>query len=338
MTTYGFLSDNAFGDVMISSEIITTHFGGLCTYEGIVYDSHRFTSFPNYSGSNNVLDGRIVHEFTYRNPYPQLLFLRPGNYSVGYSIISQSLGSNYTWNILVLQEGATSYPPQIYTFVAPWTLDIPYGGNDNWGMQVFGPDGDVYFDSRLGPLAIDEAGSIRPPAVPCGGGTIPVRSNTAWNANDLDYDFRSTGQYTTNPINNVQDPSNLAFAVPSVTQAVYSRRMSGHKLSRSWHMYASDQHHYSEALWWVMYRNIFGIDVVGNRFVSGWGTFAAGFHFASAWQDGGWMGGGGGSLEYGSQPYSSKTLNLVPSTYLLIDVSRYENYLEWSGTSSSALT
>jgi hypothetical protein len=322
MSTYGFVAHNDFGDVLISSEVVTTHYGGTCTHVGYEQDTNRFTSFPGYSGGNNTLDGRVIHKYEYTNPYPQILFIRPANYDLGYAIISQSQGANNVWTILVLQWGSVSYPPTLMAFVAPWTLTVP--PDEKWGLQVLSSTGVVYFDSRLYPLSVDESASISPPAIPCGSGTAPSHtSGMPWNSSALDYSFSAAGRWHTNPIVTNVAPSKLAFAVPSLTQAVYSRRMSGHKLSRSQSMYDSDQHHYSEALWWVMYRNLYKIDVASKQFVSGWGTHAAGYHFSSAWESGGWTGGSGGSVEYGSQPYTSKTINQGSSGYMLIDATRY---------------
>ena len=91
-------------------------------------------------------------------------------------------------------------------------------------------------------------------------------------------------------------------------------------------MYGRTQNHDSTAMWWVMYRQAFRLQVVNGRgyFNAGWSTYAAGYAFSSYWESGGWFGGGGGGYSTGTMPYDPKIINLQSNAYIIADSSRYD--------------
>jgi hypothetical protein len=312
--TYGFLAHNEQNQVLISSDLENLHYGGQATLTGTY--SSGYGNFPDYSGSYDTLDGNCQHDFSFTTSGTPIVFLRPGDYSRFYAVLTHQQSGN-NWTFRTIHSGTSSSPPQLHVFVVASNLPA---SAEQYGFQVFLDNGTTAFDSRLSPLSVQDGGVSQPPPDPTDSTGLPGVSNTGWNDATLDHDFRSTTRFNSATLSTSVAYTDLMFSAPSLAQAVYSRRKDGHKLSEG-DAYSDDQHHYSTALWWVMYRSAFRL--TSTTFDSGWATFAAGFHFSSAWEDGGWMGGGGGSLSYGTQPYESKTINLTDNAYILTDVGRY---------------
>jgi hypothetical protein len=214
---------------------------------------------------------------------------------------------------------STSNPPVIYCFVN--ADDIP-SSSETHGMIVYKSDGTTKtFDSRKQPLAITGGSTITPPTDPTNSSGLPsVTTGHPWNYATNDHDFRSSGQYTTYS-NTVINTTNTMFASPSIAQATYKRQMDGYKNSCGC-CGCCCQEHWSTAMWWVMYRSAFRIR--SGNFDAGWNVYAAGYSFSSAFESGGWFGGGGGSYSSGTMPYSAKTINLFSNAFIVADSSRYD--------------
>ena len=315
---YGFEAKNDNGKVIINDTIENLHFIGKATRGSSNAD---YGDFPGYGGSNDALDGRVIHYYTITCSGTPVAFIKPADYSRWHGIIKQSV-SGTTWSFDVMVSGtSTSNPPDIYCFVN--ADDIPVPSGETYGMQVFKSNGSTKtFDSRRQPLAITGGGTASaPPSDPTNSsGTPGTSSGHSWNYSSNDHDFRSSNRYTAHS-DSAANTSNAMFACSSLAQAVYKRQQHGYKESCGF-LGCCCQDHHSTAAWWVMYRQMFRLR--SGNFDSGWTNYAAGYSFSSSFESGGWFGGGGGSYSTGSMPYTAKTINLQSNAYIIADSSRYD--------------
>ncbi len=313
---YGFEAKNDSGNVIINDTIENLHFIGKATRGSA--DSN-YGDIPGYSGSNDTLDGRVVHTYTITCSGTPVAFIKPADYARWHAVIKQSVSST-TWTFQVMISGtSTSNPPEVYCFVN--ADDVP-SSSDTHGLLVFKADGTTKtFDSRKQPLAITGGGTAVAPSDPTNSsGTPGTSSGHSWNYATNDHDFRSSNRYTA-VSNSAANTSTAMFSCPSLAQAVYKRQMHGYKESCGCCGFGC-QDHYSTASWWVMYRSAFRFR--SGYFDAGWTNYAAGFAFSSNFESGGWFGGGGGSYSSGTMPYTAKTINLQSNAYILADSSRYD--------------
>jgi hypothetical protein len=312
---YGFEAKNDSGNIIINDTIENLHFFGKATRGGA--DSN-YGDIPGYGGSNDTLDGRVVHTYTVTCSGTPVAFIKPADYARWHGVIKQSV-SGTTWTFEVMISGtSTSNPPEVYCFVN--ADDVP-SSSETYGMQVFKSDGTTKtFDSRKQPLAITGGGNAVAPSDPTNsGGTPGTTTGHAWNYATNDHDFRSSSQYSATS-SSAANTSTAMFSCPSLAQACYKRQMQGYK--RSCGSYGCCcQDHWSTAAWWVMYRSAFRLR--SGNFDAGWTGYAAGYSFSSAAESGGWFGGGGGSWSSGSMPYTAKTINLQSNAFIIADSSRY---------------
>ena len=311
---YGFEAKNDNGKVIINDTIENLHFLGKASRGGA--DSAHGT-ISGYSGSNSTLDGRVVHTYTITSSGTPVAFIKPADYSRWHAVIKQSV-SGTTWTFQIMISGtSTSNPPELYCFVN--ADDVP-SSSETYGMLVFKADGtSKTFDSRRQPLAITGGGTAIAPTDPtASSGTPGVTTGHSWNYATNDHDFRSSGRYTAYSNSSI-NVSNTMFACPSITQAVYKRQMEGYKQSCG---YATGcQDHWSTAAWWVMYRSAFRLR--SGSFDAGWTGYSSGYAFSSTFENGNWLGGGGGGYSTGTMPYTAKTINLQSNAYIVADSSRY---------------
>ena len=318
---YGFEAKNDSGNVIINDTIENLHFFGKATKNS---SSSGYGDFSGYSGSNDTLDGRVIHTYSITCSGTPVAFIKPTDYARWHAVIKQSV-SGTTWTFQVMISGtSTSNPPDVYCFVN--ADDVP-SSSDTHGLLVFKSDGTTKtFDSRRQPLAITGGGTATaPPSDPTNtSGTPGVSSGHAWNYSSNDHDFRSSNRYTSIS-DSAANTSTTMFSCPSIAQAVYKRQQHGYKESCSCFPIIgciNCQDHWSTASWWVMYRQAFRLR--SGNFDSGWTGYAAGYAFSSAYESGGWFGGGGGSYSTGTMPYTAKTINLQSNAYILADSSRYD--------------
>jgi len=315
---YGFEAKNDNGKVIINDTIENLHFIGKATRGS---NNAAYGDFPGYGGSNDALDGRVIHYYTITCSGTPVAFIKPADYSRWHGIIKQSV-SGTTWSFDVMVSGtSTSNPPDIYCFVN--ADDIPVPSGETYGMQVFKSNGSTKtFDSRRQPLAITGGGTASaPPSDPTNSsGTPGTSSGHSWNYSSNDHDFRSSNRYTAHS-DSAANTSNAMFACSSLAQAVYKRQQHGYKESCGF-LGCCCQDHHSTAAWWVMYRQMFRLR--SGNFDSGWTNYAAGYSFSSSFESGGWFGGGGGSYSTGTMPYTAKTINLQSNAYIIADSSRYD--------------
>lgn len=318
---YGFEAKNDSGNVIINDTIENLHFIGKATKNS---SSSGFGTIPNYSGSNNTLDGRVICYYTITCTGTPVAFIKPNDYARWHGLIKQSVSST-TWTFEVMVSGtSTSNTPDLYCFVN--ADDIPVPSGETHGMIVFKSNGSTKtFDSRRQPLAITGGKTaLAPPSDPTdSSGTPGTSSGHAWNHATNDHDFRSHTRYNTTSDSSI-NTSTTMFACSSLAQGVYKRQMEGYKQSCTCVPIFgcfNCQDHYSTALWYVMYRQAFRLRA-GN-FDSGWNGYAAGFAFSSVAEDGGWFGNTNTTYNTGSMPYTPKTINLQNGVYIIADSSRY---------------
>ena len=315
---FGFTSINDSGQVIISDEIQTLHFAGKATVTG--NDGAAVGDFPSYGGSNDGLDGRILITYTITTNGTPLAFIKPSDYNRWASVITQSV-SGTTWTFQVMMSGtSTSDIPELYCFVDANEISV---GSDTHGMIVYKSDGSTKtYDSRVHPLAVVDGGTSQPRTLPANGGNPRTTTGHPWNFATLDFNFKSNDGFTSNTLTTSVAHTDLMYAAPSLAQAVYKRQASGFKSScKRFLFFKRCQDHFSTAVWWVMYRNAFRLQA--GQFQSGWGTFAAGFSFRSSFESGGFLGGGGGSSGFGTQPYQPKTINLTSNAFIIADSTGY---------------
>jgi hypothetical protein len=328
---YGFEAKNESGKVIINDTIENLHFVGKAT---LLSSSGSYGDFPGYGGSNDALDGRVIHYFKLISQGTPVVFIKPNDYGRWHGQIRQYIQAGYVpqsgedsnteeWRFEIMMSGtSTSNPPDIYCFINAHHMDY-IQNSDTHGMIVYKADGVTKtFDSRRQPLAITGGGTAAaPPSDPTNSsGTPGTSSGHSWNYASNDHDFRSSNRYTAHS-DSAANTSNAMFACPSIAQAVYKRQMHGYKESCGCCGFGCQDHH-STASWWVMYRQAFRLR--SGNFDSGWTNYAAGYAFSSSYESGGWFGGGGGSYSTGTMPYTAKTINLQSNAYILADSSRYD--------------
>jgi hypothetical protein len=216
----------------------------------------------------------------------------------------------------VIQSGGSSQAPTIFVFVPPRVL-TPTG---NIGIRTNLANGQVAFDSRLKPLAIQWAGLVIPPVYPCDGGQPTLQSNFAWNDSTLDFNFRNDNTYNAYSTGISTPQSSLMFSAPSIAQAVYTRQKNGFK--RSYSTYGQ-QDHWSAAVWWAMYHSAYRLDF--GQLHAGWSVYGAGYYFSSTWDSTDWyeFSGGGGTVQTGNRPYNDKTINRISNLAIVANAEHY---------------
>ena len=211
---YGFEAKNDSGNVIINDTIENLHFVGKATRGG---NNSSYGDFPGYGGSNDSLDGRVIHYYTITCTGTPVAFIKPTDYSRWHGIIKQSV-SGTTWSFDVIVSGtSTSNPPEIYCFVN--ADDVP-NTSETHGMIVFKSDGTTKtFDSRVQPLAITGGANAVAPSDPTNSSGLPGTSTGhSWNYSSNDHDFRCTNRYNEYTDSNI-NTSNTMFACPSLAQA-----------------------------------------------------------------------------------------------------------------------
>jgi hypothetical protein len=224
------------------------------------------------------------------------VFIRPSNYSKRHAVIEQALVGS-VWTIKVIQSGAASYPPTLFIFEPASGIPTP---TSDYGLLTYLDDGTtVSFDSRLDPLIILDGGVIKPPTVPCDGG-VPVDEglnthNNQYQSHEdccffgticntlsvpiqngrhglgyraVDHDLSCETTHTDATLSTTSTGTNLMFAAPSITQAVYARVANGFSLSYSVFNNCYDDayvENFSVAETWGMYVNAFKLSGVGQN-------------------------------------------------------------------------
>jgi len=316
---YGITVKNTQGHLLISSEFESMHCIGQAQFVTTTHSG--LTTFLNYGGTmwQAALNGRHIHRYSIIGLAADapMFFIKPVNIDQNHGILNQWNSGN-TWYVDILQTGVISQPPIIFAFLLPSAMPV---STENYGISTFLSNGRRAFDSRLRPLAIYDAQSVIPPNIPCNGGTPTETSGHGWNDTSLDFDFDCDIQFTSYSMSTTVDNTNLMFSVPCVAQAVYRRVKHGYKRSCGF-LGCCCQDHWSTATWWAMYHQTYLLNT--GSINASWGMYAAGYNFSSTYEDGGWFGGGGGSISTGSQPYSPKTINLSNNTIILADARYYQ--------------
>lgn len=319
---YGALVRNNSGQILISSDIEALHYAGQATFIGTIASG--LTNFPDYAADDTgtTLSGRHIHRYQFFSTTPPLFFIKPVATMYFHGILQQWV-SNNVWFVDVIQSGTISFPPAVYAFTQARSLSP---SSESHGFATYLPNGQVAFDSRLRPLAIYEARSVIPPEMPCDGGR-PTESGPydyAYRDTTLDHNFRCENTFNAYGISASVPYTNLMFSAPAVAQAVYTRIKRGFKRSSGFY---SSQDHWSTAAWWAMYQSAYKVDWnfgFGPQIQAGWCVYAAGYAFSAYYEDGSWLGIGGGTNEnFGSRPYADKTINLTPNTIIVADASNY---------------
>jgi hypothetical protein len=311
--TDGILVKNNTGHILISSDVKSLHYFGKADYVSTPLTG--LTDFPNYGGSNDALSGRCIIRYRILTSYTPLFFIRPSDYTRFHGIINQWQDGSY-WYVDVIQSGGTEDRPDVHVFIEPTSM-TPTGDH---GILTKLSDGNTAFDSRLKPLAITYAAGVQPPTDPTDGSGLPgSTSGHPWNYASNDHDFTCDDSYSSYASSTLNSNTDLMFSAPSTAQAVYSRTMYGYKNSCDTY---SCQSHWSTAIWWAMYHQAYKIDPGYVR--AGWCVYAAGYYFYSAYESGGWFGGGSGSASSGNAPYNNKTINLSQNTIIVANASHYE--------------
>jgi hypothetical protein len=320
--SFGFSVVNSDNNIIISDYTKNFHFLGRANLMST--SSTKITSFPNYSGAYAALDGRTIFTYRIASIEDPLVFIKPTEYSNFYGIVRKYVVGSL-WYIIVIGTGANPSAPILNCFASANAV----GKDDVGGQGLVVYKQDTYtrtFDSRYNPLAITGSGTQVPPEDPTNSPGFPrYTSGHPWNYATLDHDFRSTNRYNSYEVNGEYDK--IMFSSPSLAQATWYREMAGYKKSKADFWDWSTQEHWSNARWWVMYRNLFRLSPSANTgkaiLQSGWGPYAAGYAFSSRYEDGGWFGGGGGSYSTGSAPYEQKTINLTPNVFITASSTGY---------------
>lgn len=314
--SYGISIKNNAGNILISSELEGLHCAGQASFVLTLLSG--LTDFPDYASDDgaNTLSGRCIYRYQYYGSQSRtpVFFIRPIAATEQYYGVVNQWYYNGAWYCDVVCSGGSTTAPYVYVFVPP--RDVSPVGAD--GIMTHLSDGNVAFDSRRKPLAIDFAVSAIPPVSPCDGGIPLHQEGYAWNDNVLDFDFTSDDTY--NEYNGGGAiPSAPMFSAPSLAQAVYSRIKYGYKSSCGTY---SCQDHWSTAVWWVMYQQGYKLTAAGNL-RAGWIPLSAGYYFSSVYDSGGWFDGGGGSYTTGNAPYPDKTINRVYNTVIVASSTYY---------------
>lgn len=358
--SYGFTAVNDNNEVIISDLTNNYHFYN--KYSPVL-GQYSQEKIGDYDGPYAALDGVMFSYYDVYMPMDKpvitpLIFIKPTNNPDAYSAVYRTYidpGNAFRIKVIVMTTGLhalvrrirfvfdpnsgeyveeyyyevdTTQLPEIYCFLP--ADYVPPHDNSDYGLQVFREDGSTSFDSRKRPLSIIGGGEHEPPADPTNGSGYPgITTGHPWNYATNDHDFRSTtrkNSYTfyTSPEVEFTD---IMYSACTIAQACWFREQQGYKKSCGGSWATDCQEHWSNARWWVMYRNACRVQAAPESgkfyFESGWGPVISGFAFDSRYESGGWFGGGGGSWETGSAPYEQKTLNLRPSLFLIADAKSY---------------
>ena len=310
----GILVKNDSGHILVSSDIRSFHYLGQARRTTTV--AYGLTSFPDYTEDDpdDVLSGRRIWRYKIETSYTPIFFIMPSDYNQYHGVLNQYQNGT-DWYCEVIGSGNV-VAPEVFAFTDPRAIPTP---SDTQGVQTFLSDGTEAFDSRKKPLAIVTAAEVIPPEVPCDGGEPTEEDGFGWNDKNLDHDFTSDDTYNSYSVSNMPSTDGMMFAAPSIAQAVYSRVKYGFK--RSCSRYQGCQDHWSTAIWWAMYHQ--GYKLLPNEVRAGWCVYTAGYYFYSAYEDGGWFGGGSGSAEEGDAPYNNKTINRDYGAIIIANASDY---------------
>ena len=83
---YGFEAKNDAGNVIINDTIENLHFVGNATRNS---SSAAYGDFPGYGGSNDTLDGRVIHEYRITTAGTPVAFIKPNDYARWHGVVRQ---------------------------------------------------------------------------------------------------------------------------------------------------------------------------------------------------------------------------------------------------------
>lgn len=318
---YGISVRNDSNHILVSSDIRSFHFIGQASHHANIASG--LTTFDNYGDRTTVLlSGRCI--YTYRitavNTQAPLVFIRPGTNLNRYGVLRSYYDAGY-WYFDIIQSGPNYAYPTVYCFAQLTSVTTPVSDT---GLVTYLSNGEVAFDSGRRPLAIHDAQSTIPPAMPSD--TAPVDySYGNWN---ISWFLTSKGDFKNDTTYNTYDVvdatrSEIAFLAPSIAQAVTDHTYYGFYKSCGTY---SCQEHKAWTTFWAMYQAAYGLEGSGAtlKLTAGWSVMRAGYYFSQSAEDGGWFGGGGGSYTSGDRPYAEKTINHFSNPIILINASHYD--------------
>lgn len=337
--SYGFLSTNENGEVLISSDTKNLHFAGkiLGVNATVTGGLPKHGGFVEFSYAITLAGSAIPVPF-FTMPRTQERYGIAG-------VSSVASGSNKVWTIKIIRTGwhpqasqtnGHNYAPDVFVFVDPTALTA----TGSHGMQVFSSDGTVSFDSRLTPLSIIGAAVVTPPTNALDSSSISTMSAIECGDMTSQSNFTPVTNGSETFIGNAGDGlgagrriyhySSMAQRQHQVAFTYQAQSCTGLDLYGWCLGYATSANDVST--YWAFYRAGIGelgywpeANPVGWRLSSGWIPCAAGCHWTSL-TDADFFGidVGGGSSAGGAWPYTNEAINLGSGTVLIADGRNYE--------------
>lgn len=286
-------------------------------------------------------------------PFFQIEKSAPIANSVGTST-SESLGTETTWEIEIIQRGTISRPPKnILCFTQLFGVTEPV---EDYGIITRLADGTIAFDAARMPLSLVDTKIVKPPEVPINGGLVHPDIVIEWGESNRDpagylitgpewqregttaglyYNRYTNGSYQRYEISfrceqqedlfDIDAPlgmDDIAFTAPAIAQGCYTYTYYVEKESSG--IFSGTQYHQSLSSWFCLYHQTYRLDGVANpKLAAGWTPFYGGYWYEADWTSGGLFGGSGGSVVYGVEPYKNKTINYGNNVAMFIDARAY---------------
>ena len=252
MTTGILAATNAYGNILLSSDVTYPHFLCKLTMKAPV---EQFTKF-----SKSI-------SFRYALPYAlptnvvAIPFIKPAESGAFHVIISTSVVGGII-EYVVSKSGASN-PPTLYIFTKIHTssshvvFDNP---SPSYGLRMITDNNNISFDTRLKPLRLEKFYTEVAPRYPASDGPFSTLDTVqvgyvdqAEAISKITYNFNSDDSFNTYS-RNANDRSADMFSYQGYPQAVAAQRLAHyHKKSGSW--LSSDTHYFGEGMYAVHYRS-----------------------------------------------------------------------------------
>lgn len=305
--SFGFLTTNVYGQVLVSSQTRNLHFVGKAPVDRLV------KAFDGYGGLRNWAY-RI-----YCNVTPMPFFEMPTDDYFGISSVKQ-IGASW-WEIEVVRSGYSLQYPEIYVFADP--RGATTNPDTNYGMQVMHTDGSLSFDSRRQPLVVTGGVSVFPPANP----SAPSAAGLTARQCGSDASGNLMPAYD-NTFGVAIPGSRPIYFYPSIAQAQREVLVSEKVQDcTGFSVYGAclgfEDKYFYDSTYWCFYRG--GIRRSGYSIKCGWIAVDFGCNWSYR-EKSKFIGFGIGSSSGsgGTWPYSNETLNLQSTPVIIADGANYD--------------
>lgn len=332
--TFGLLSKNDNGKVIVSTETFTYHFVGVVASSGLVFSRNTFAGGGYVMGSGYpYTSGVCVHQFYVTTFDDPLIFIKPGNTGLYYAVITHDVIANNpdgskTWSIKTMHSGMSDEPPTLFVFDTLKNRTVP---NSGYGMALKNDGGHVTFHSNHLPMVIAFTGGGMSPSCPLDSGCSGLNS-------EYDYGEAGTsGSYyakinTRNMLSGVYNAYTTNTGIPVAHQMIFAPMLNqagyDHTKQSKWTsdcgLFCSEETFSAVATWFSLYKG--AVRLLDDEARLGWVSYYNTFQYdeVSDFSFFGIVFDENNPPPYGLPPMNRVSINMEPNTFFIADSRLYQ--------------